>query len=199
MKLKQSEQEYLDNLVKAEKKLLPSVLSQTPEGAESNGHLLGNWMRKNAKDGIIDVSVSNIIDGIVALDKAGLIAWQTPPVKKPAKPQPDFLQTHEGRAPNHAHEVRVSEVDIQMAQERKRRQQLGDVANGKLLSEAAALVRNHTNYPHARQLRERTALKREFDRLTAAKVHPEKVLAGVKALQNTFTGEDVTRPKIAGI
>ena len=97
-----------------------------------------------------------MIRAIRALDGTGLFDWEIAPTEKPAKKQPDFLQTNEGRAPNHAHEAQVTEVDIQMAQERKRREKLGEQENGKLMSEAAAICRNHSNYPHSRAIRERT-------------------------------------------
>lgn len=200
MRLKQSQEEYLQNLNAAAKKILPAALSETPEGAHGNGLLLANWLRKNCAEGdVIDASVVNIISAIVALDKAGLIDWKVPPTKKPAKPQPAFLQTNEGRAPNHARESQVSEINITMAQEKQRREKLGEQEHGKIMAEAAALVRNHSAYPHSRRIRETTALKAEFDRLVASKVHPKEVLAGVKALQNSFTGADITRPKIAGV
>lgn len=188
---KQSESEYQNNITTVERKILPSKLAATA----SNGTLLANWIIKNCAEGdVVDASVENILSAIVALDRAGLVDWEIAPVKKPAKKQPDFLQTNEGRAPNHAHEAQVTEVDIQMAQERKRREKLGEQENGKLMSEAAAICRNHSNYPHSRAIRERTELKKEFDRLVASKAHPKDVLAALKTKQDTFSGADTMRP-----
>ncbi len=178
MEMKQSQQKYAENLEEVRKRLLPSVLSAT----KNNGDLIGNWLVKNcseAEGAIVDASVANILKAIETLDKIpGLLDWEIPPVKKPAKKRPDFLQTNEGR--------RVTA-----------REALGDAANTEIMSEAVALVRNHTNFPHSRAIRERDVLKKEFDRLVAAKMHPKDVLAAIQAKRATFEGEDITRPRLS--
>jgi len=196
MEMKQSQQKYAENLEEVRKRLLPSVLSAT----KNNGDLIGNWLVKNcseAEGAIVDASVANILKAIETLDKIpGLLDWEIPPVKKPAKKRPDFLQTNEGRRVT-AREAQDREQDILMSQERKRREALGDAANTEIMSEAVALVRNHTNFPHSRAIRERDVLKKEFDRLVAAKMHPKDVLAAIQAKRATFEGEDITRPRLS--
>ena len=120
------------------------------------------------------------------------VEWEIAPIKTPAKPRPDFLQTNDGARQNQPKEA---ELDIAMAHEKKRREALGDAANAETMAEAAALVRNHSNYPHSRAIRERDVLKKEFDRLVAAKVHPKQVLEALQAKRVTFEGSDVTRPR----
>jgi hypothetical protein len=190
MEFKQSQQKYLENIKEATRKLLPAV----PADTVINGQLMLGWLIKNcaeAEGQIIDASVENIIRAIKALDVAGLVDWQTPP--KPQKKRPDVLQTTDGNRVNHARENKLSELDFQMAEEKRRRQALGDAANAETMAEAAAIVRNHSSVSHSRTAREKAVLKTEFDRLIAAKVHPKDVLAGVKAKQDTFANGDVTR------
>src|SRR5579859_241806 len=182
MQMKQSQQKYAENIEAVEKRLLPAVLAPTP----NNGQLIGSWLAKNCleADGeIVDASVENIIRGIKALDSAGLIDWQIAPKVAPVKKRPDFLQSNDGAA--HL-QPKDAELRIQMKQERERRQKLGDAANAEIMSEAAALVSRHSSTSHSRTYREREALKKEFDRLVASKVHPKEVLAGVQAKQNSF-------------
>jgi hypothetical protein len=187
---KQNQQEYNANIVKVEKQLLPAILAATA----NNGQSLANWLIKNCAEGdVVDASVKNILRAVSALDAAQLIDWKVAPVKAPAKKRPDFLQTNDGSRFN---QPKFSELDMQMEHERKRRSALGDAENGKIMSEAAAIVRNHSNYPHSRAIRERDVLKKEFDRLVAAKVHPTKVLEALKAKQSEFEGVDVTRPHL---
>ncbi len=195
MEFKQSQQKYLENIGEVGKKLLPAKLADT----KNNGQLVTSWLIKHcaeAEGQIIDASTSNILRAIKALDVAGLIDWQTPPKVAPAKKRPDFLQSHDGDLVNHARENKVSEIDFQMAEEKRRRQALGDAANAETMAEAAAIVRNHSSISHSRTAREKAALKTEFDRLIAARVHPKDVLAGVKAKQSTFEGGDITRPHL---
>jgi hypothetical protein len=190
---KQNGQEYNANIVKVEKQLLPAILAATA----NNGQSLANWLIKNCVEGdVVDASVKNILQAVNALDAAKLIDWKIAPIQKPQKKRPDVLQSHDGNPVNHAKPDRPSEFDLMMGQERKRRERLGDIENGKLMSEAAALVRNHTNYPHSRAIRERDVLRKEFDRLVAAKTHPNEVLAALKAKQSEFDGVDVTRPHL---
>jgi hypothetical protein len=193
MRLKQSNEEYLKNLEAVEKKLLPAVIKNTAK----NGERVVEWMMEPSNDccsgDVVDASEGNIRKAIDALHGIGFFDWDVPPVKKPAKKQPDFLQTNDGARQNQPKNV---ELDIQIAQEKKRREALGNLENGKIMAEAAKLVREHNPFPHSRRIRETTALKREFDRLVASKVHPKEVLAGVKALQDSFAGEDITRPRV---
>jgi hypothetical protein len=191
-RFKQNEQEYNANIVKVEKQLLPAILA----GTANNGQSLANWLIKNCAEGdVVDASVKNILQAVNALDAAKLIDWKIVPIQKPQK-RPDVLQSHEGSPINHAKPDHVSEIDLMMGQERKRRERLGDAENGKIMSEAAALVRDHTNYPHSRAIRERDVLKKEFDRLVAAKTHPKEVLEAIQAKRATFEGADITRPRL---
>jgi hypothetical protein len=193
MEFKQSEQKYTENIDAVVKKLLPAVLAVT----RYNGQLVVGWLMKNcveAEGEIVDASVENITKAIRALDIAGLVEWKTPPKVVPTKKRPDFLQTSEGSAVNHARENRVSELDIQMEHEKKRRAALGDAANREILEEAAALVSNHSSVSHSRSYRERAELKKEFEKLVASRVHPKDLLAALKAKQETFANGDVTRP-----
>jgi hypothetical protein len=182
MEFKQSEQKYNENIREVEKKLSPAVLAATAISAQ----LIAGWLMKNCveADGtIIDASVPNILRAINALDAAGLIDWEKPPVKKPEKKRPDYLQTREGEPVNHARESRPSEIDIAMGQEKKRREALGDAQNAEIMSEAIALIQRHSSTSHGRTARERDALKKEFDRLVAAKTHPKKLLEAIQAKQ----------------
>jgi hypothetical protein len=191
MEFKQSKQKYAENISATEKRLLPAILAATP----NNGQLIAGWLIKNcaeAEGEIIDASVENIIRAVKALDVAGLIDWQTPPKVAPAKKRHDFLQTNDGAKQN---QPKDAEFNIQMAQERKRREALGDRANAELMSEAARIVRNHSSTSHSRTARERDVLRKEFDRLVAAKVHPKDLLTALKAKQDTFANGDVTRPR----
>ncbi len=193
VQFKQNEVEYNANIVAVEKKLLPAVLGAT----RRNGDSLAQWLIKNCAEGdVVDASVKNILQAVNTLDAAKLIDWKVAP--KPQKKRPDFLQSHDGDPTNHARENRISEIDIVMAQEKKRRQALGDAANAEIMSEAAAIVRNHSSISHSRTAREKAVLKAEFDKLAAARVHPKDVLAGVKAKQDTFANGDVTRPTFGG-
>ena len=185
---KQNEQEYNANIVAVEKKLMPAVLAATPR----NGQSLANWLLKNCTEGdVVDASVKNILQGITALDAAKLIDWKVAPKVVPQKKRPDFLQTNDGARQN---QPKDAELDIQMSQERKRREALGDAANAEMMAEAAAIVRNHSSISHSRTAREKVVLKTEFDRLVAARAHPKDVLKGVLAKQDTFANGDVTRP-----
>ncbi len=191
---KQNEVEYNANIVAVEKKLLPAVLGAT----RRNGDLLASWLMKNCAEGdVVDASAKNILQAITALNAANLIDWKVAP--KPQKKRPDFLQSHDGDPTNHARENQVSELDIQMSQEKKRREALGDAANAETMAEAAALVRNHSSVSHSRTARERAALRSEFDRLFAARTHPKELLAALKTKQATFEGEDITRPRLANM
>jgi hypothetical protein len=185
MEFLQSKEKYQQNIQEVEKRLLLAVLSATP----NNGNLLAGWLAKNcvqAEGQIVDASVANILKAIDALDAAGLLDWEKAPVKKTEKKRPDFLQTNEGAKVNHARESHPSELDITMAQEKKRREALGDRANAELINEAVALIKRHTSTTHAKTGREREILKAEFDRLTALKAHPRDVLKGVEQKQQSF-------------
>jgi hypothetical protein len=189
---KQNEQEYSANITKVEQKLLPAKLAATV----SNGQLLANWLIKNCAEGdVVDASVPNILEAIAVLDKARSIDWEVAPTKTPQKKKPDFLQSREGSAVNHARENQISEIDIAMAQEKKRREALGDAANDETLSLCHRLVGNHSSSSHSRTNREKAVLKAEFDRLVAARVHPKDLLAALQAKQDTFANGDVTRPR----
>ena len=187
---KQNEVEYNANIVAVEKKLLPAVLAAT----RRNGDLLAAWLMKNCAEGdVVDASAKNILQAITALDAANLIDWKVAP--KPQKKRPDYLQSNDGAKQN---QPKDSELDIAMAHEKKRREALGDAANAETMAEAVALVSRHSSTSHSRTARERAALKTEFDKLVAARVHPKDVLAGVKAKQDTFANGDVTRPGFGG-
>jgi hypothetical protein len=190
MEFKQGVEGYRTNVGEATKQLLPAVLKNTAK----NGQRVSDWLVEHCSEGdIVDASTKNILRAIRALDGAPLgVEWEVAP--KPQKKRPDVLQTTDGNRVNHARENKVSEIDFQMAEEKRRRQALGDAANREILAEAAALVSSHSSVSHSRTYRERAALKTEFDRLIAAKIHPKDVLAAVKAKQDTFTNGDVTRP-----
>jgi hypothetical protein len=192
---KQTRQELDDNKIKVDKAFLPAVL-----GLKAWASILpsmGIWLNNNCSfNGVVDASVPNMIRAINSLDGTGLFDWEIAPIKKPAKKRPDFLQTNDGS--RQKQKDAESELDIQMRQERERRVALGNAANAELMSEAAAIVRNHSSISHSRTAREKAVLKVEFDRLVAAKVHPKDVLAGVKAKQDTFANGDVTRPTFGG-
>ena len=196
MQFKQTSEELDANKAKVDKAFLPAVLGDKAWGALLNP--MGIWLLNNcAFNGLVDASVANMIRAVNRLDGTGLFDWQIAPIKKPAKKR-DYLQSHDGDLVNHARENKVSEIDFQMAEEKRRRQALGDAANREILEEAAALVSRHSSVSHSRTYREREALKKEFDRLVAAKVHPRDVLAGVQAKQETFSGGDITRPHLGG-
>jgi len=193
MQFKQGVEGYRKNIDTAMKKLLPAVLKNT----EKNGRRVSDWLVEHCAEGdVVDASTSNILAAVAALDGIGFIEWEIAPVKVPQKKKPDALQSHDGDPVNHAKPNHASELDLVMGQERKRREALGDAVNGKLMNEAAALVRNHTNYPHSRGIRERDVLRKEFDRLVAAKTHPNEVLAAIQAKRATFEGQDITRPHL---
>jgi hypothetical protein len=193
MNFKQGVEGYRKNIETAMRKLLPAVIKNT----EKNGRRVSDWLVEcHAEGDVVDASTSNILAAVAALDGIGFIEWEIAPVKAPQKKKPDALQSHDGARPNHAREAQVSEIDVQINQERKRRERLGEAENGKIMSEAAALVRNHTNYPHSRAIRERDVLKKEFDRLVAAKTHPKQVLEAIQARRASFEGQDITRPRL---
>src|SRR5713226_1679117 len=190
MEFKQSQQKYLENIEEVGRKLLPAKLADT----KNNGQLVTSWLIKNcaeAEGQIIDASTLNILRVIKALDVAGLIDWQTPPKAAPAKKRPDYFQTNDGAKQN---QPKDAELNIKMAQERKRREALGDAANAETMAEAVALVSRHSSTSHSRTARERSALKAEFDKLVSARVHPKDLLAALKAKQSTFENGDPTRP-----
>jgi hypothetical protein len=194
MELKQSQQKYLANIEEVAKRMLPAVLAAT----ENNGRLIGSWLAKHcveAEGDIVDGSTANILRAVDALDKAGLLDWQVAPVKKPAKKRPDVLQSRDGSPINHAKPDRVSDLDRTMAEEKRRREALGDAANREIMAEAISLVKNHSSVSHSRTYRERATLKSEFDRLVAAGTHPTELLVALKIKQDTFANGDVTRPR----
>jgi len=192
MEFKQTNEELDANKAKVDKTFVPAVL-----GDKAWTDLLpsmGRWLLNNCTfNGIVDCSVANMIRAINALDGTGLFDWQISPIKKPAKKRPDFLQTNDGAKQN---QPKDAELDIAMAQEKKRREALGDAANREIMVEAVALVSHHSSVSHSRTNRERAALKAEFDRLVAAKTHPKDLLTALKTKQSTFEGSDVTRPRL---
>lgn len=190
MQFKQGAEGYRKNIEIVMKKLLPAVLKNT----EKNGQRVSDWLVENCSEGdIVDASVENILKAIKALDGAPLgVEWEIAPAKTPIKRQPDFLQTNDGARHN---QPKNSELDIAMAAERKRREKLGEQEHGRLMSESAALVRNHTNFPHSRAIRERTILKELYDKLVSTKTHPKQVLEALQAKRSEFEGADITRPK----
>ena len=201
MKTKQT-QENLAQIIQAlGPSLKPAVLldcdaNSPPEiqrQVRANSTYILAYMDKHFTDadGITDASLKNWLKAVLALQDQ--LSWAIPPKKKN---RPDFLQTNDGS--RQKQKDAESEIDIQMRQERERRVALGDAANAELMSEAAAIVRNHSSISHSRTAREKAVLKVEFDRLVAAKVHPKDVLAGVKAKQDAFANGDVTRPTFAG-
>src|ERR1700676_3459303 len=176
MEWKQSQQKYLENIEEVGKKLLPAKLADS----RNNGLLIGNWLIRNCSEAegtIVDASTSNILRAVDALDKAGVLDWQTPRKVAPTKKRPDVLQTHDGNRVNHARENKLSEIDFQMAEEKRRRQALGDAVNREILEEAAGLVSRHSSVSHSRTAREKETLKKEFDKLNRAKTHPKDLLA----------------------
>jgi hypothetical protein len=194
MEFKQSPKKIEENLNAATQRLLPAVFKETHLGVV--GDLAGRWLKLNraeAEGEIVDASTTNILEAINALNDADLLkdCWERPPVRKPQKKRPDFLQSHDGDRTNHAREAQVSELDVQMAQEKQRRQALADRANAELVNEAIALIQRHSASSHGRTARERDALKQEFDRLTAAKTHPRDLLAAIKEKQNSFYNSSV--------
>jgi hypothetical protein len=184
MEFKQGVEGYRTNVGEATKQLLPAILKNTMK----NGQRVSDWLVEHCSEGdIVDASTRNILRAIRALDGAPLgVEWEVAP--KPQKKRPDFLQTNDGS--RQKQKDAESELDIQMRQERERRVALGNAANAELMSEAAAIVRNHSSISHSRTSRERAALKSEFDKLIAARVHPKKVLEGVLAwIIHDFTSE----------
>jgi len=200
MKAKQTQEQIVQIIQALGPALKPAVLldcdaNSPPEiqrQVRANISYILAYMDKHFTDadGIIDASLKNWVKAALALQDQ--LSWEVPPKKKR---QPDFLQTNDGARQN---QPRDAELDIQMAHEKKRRAALADSANAEIMSEAAAIVRNHSSVSHSRTARERSALKTEFDRLIAAKVHPKAVLEGIKAKQETFANSDVTRPTFVG-
>ena len=188
MRFKQSEQEYSANVSAVERKLLPSVLAAT----KRNGDSVASWLMKHRAEGeLVDASVANILEGVVNLDKIGLIDWDVAPVKIPQKRKPDYLQSHEGDPVNHSKPQHASELELVHAEERRRRVALGDQEHREILAEAISLVRNHRGSTHAVSARQQEKLKAEFDNLSARKVHPRELLASLRTLQNSFNDSSI--------
>jgi hypothetical protein len=195
MQFKQGVEGYRKNIDTAMKKLLPAVLKNT----EKNGRRVSDWLVEHCAEGdVVDASTSNILAAVSALDGIGFIDWEIAPVKVPQKKKPDVLQSHDGNPTNHARENQKSEIDFQMAHEKKRREALGGAENRETMSKAVALVSNHSSVSHSRTYRERAALKVEFDKLVSARVHPKDLLAALQAKQDTFANGDITRPHLGG-
>jgi len=199
MKTKQTQEQLAQIIQALGPSLKPAVLldcdaNSPPEiqrKVRANSSYILAYMEKHFTDadGMTDASLKNWVKAVLALQDQ--LSWEIPPKKKN---QRDYLQSNAGARQNQ----KDSELDIQMEQERRRRIALGDVANREILEEAARLVSKHSSVSHSRTARERAALKAEFDRLIAARVHPKDVLAGVKAKQDTFANGDVTRPGFGG-
>ena len=193
MRFKQGAEGYGKNIEKVMKKLLPAIIKNT----EKNGRRVSDWLVEHcAEADVVDASVENILRAITALDGIGFIDWEVAPVKVPQKKKPDVLQSSEGSPTNHARENQKSEIDFQMAHEKKRREALGDDANRKIMADAVSLVSNHSSVSHSRTYRERASLKAEFDKLVSARTHPQELLAALQAKQNTFADGDITRPHL---